>query len=74
MGRRSETGREKRVTPEFGEYRRRKILPPNSGHYSGYGKFWGRNNLDHWFWGKWVRLEVSTVLARFILDRPWRDQ
>jgi hypothetical protein len=28
MGRRSETGREKKVTPEFGEYRRRKILPP----------------------------------------------
>jgi hypothetical protein len=26
IGRRSETGREKRVTPEFGEYRRRKIL------------------------------------------------
>jgi hypothetical protein len=23
----SETGREKRVTPEFGEYRRRKIIP-----------------------------------------------
>jgi hypothetical protein len=33
MGRRSETGKEKRVTPEFGEYRRRKILPPNSGRY-----------------------------------------
>jgi hypothetical protein len=32
MGR-SETGTEKRVTPEFGEYRRRKILPPNSGRY-----------------------------------------
>jgi hypothetical protein len=26
-GRRSKTGREKRVTPEFGEYRRRKIIP-----------------------------------------------
>jgi hypothetical protein len=34
MGRRSETGREKRVTLEFGEYqRRKKILPPNSGRY-----------------------------------------
>jgi hypothetical protein len=33
MGRRSETGREKRVTPEFGEYRRRKFIPPNSGRY-----------------------------------------
>jgi hypothetical protein len=27
IGRRSEMGREKRVTPEFGEYRRRKIIP-----------------------------------------------
>jgi hypothetical protein len=27
LGRRSETGREKRVMPEFGEYRRRKIIP-----------------------------------------------
>jgi hypothetical protein len=27
IGRRSETGREKRLTSEFGEYRRRKILP-----------------------------------------------
>jgi hypothetical protein len=27
LGRRSETGRKKRVTPEFGEYRRRKIIP-----------------------------------------------
>jgi hypothetical protein len=34
LGRRSETGRGKRVTPEFGEYKRRKkILPPNSGRY-----------------------------------------
>jgi hypothetical protein len=28
IGRRSETGREKRVTPKFGEYRRRKFIPP----------------------------------------------
>jgi hypothetical protein len=28
IGRRSETGREKRVTPEFGEYRRRKNYTP----------------------------------------------
>jgi hypothetical protein len=34
MGRRSKTGREKGVTPEFGEYRRQKFIPPNSGHYS----------------------------------------
>jgi hypothetical protein len=27
IGRRSETGREKRVTPEFDEYQRRKIIP-----------------------------------------------
>jgi hypothetical protein len=27
LGRRSETGREKRVTPEFGKYWRRKIIP-----------------------------------------------
>jgi hypothetical protein len=33
LGRRSKTGREKRVTPEFGEYERRKILPPNLGRY-----------------------------------------
>jgi hypothetical protein len=25
---RSETGREKRVTPKFGEYQRRKFIPP----------------------------------------------
>jgi hypothetical protein len=31
MGRRSETGREKRVTPEFGEYQTRKILPQIQG-------------------------------------------
>jgi hypothetical protein len=34
LGRRSETGREKRVTPEFGERKEEKILPPNSGHYT----------------------------------------
>jgi hypothetical protein len=35
IGRRSETGREKRVTPKFGEYRRRKFIPPpNSGRYT----------------------------------------
>jgi hypothetical protein len=34
LGRRSETGREKRVTPEFGERKEEKILPPNSGRYS----------------------------------------
>jgi hypothetical protein len=28
MGKRSETGREKRVTPEFDEYRRRKNSTP----------------------------------------------
>jgi hypothetical protein len=28
MGRRSETGREKRVTPEFGEYQKKKKLYP----------------------------------------------
>jgi hypothetical protein len=33
LGRRSETGREKRVTPEFGERKEEKILPPNSGRY-----------------------------------------
>jgi hypothetical protein len=34
LGRKSETGREKRVTPEFGERKEEKILPPNSGRYS----------------------------------------
>jgi hypothetical protein len=34
LGRRSETGREKRVTPEFGERKEEKILPPNSGRYT----------------------------------------
>jgi hypothetical protein len=34
LGRRSETGREKRVTPEFGERKEEKILPPNSGRYN----------------------------------------
>jgi hypothetical protein len=34
LGRKSETGREKRVTPEFGERKDEKILPPNSGRYS----------------------------------------
>jgi hypothetical protein len=33
LGRRSETGREKRVTPEFGERKEEKILPPNLGRY-----------------------------------------
>jgi hypothetical protein len=33
LGRRSETGREKRVTPEFGEKKVEEILPPNSGCY-----------------------------------------
>jgi hypothetical protein len=33
LGRRSETGREKRVTPEFGERKEEKILLPNSGRY-----------------------------------------
>jgi hypothetical protein len=33
LGRRSEMGREKRVTPEFGEHRRRKLYPSNSGRY-----------------------------------------
>jgi hypothetical protein len=33
LGRKSESGREKRVTPEFGERKEEKILPPNSGHY-----------------------------------------
>jgi hypothetical protein len=37
MGRRSETERENRVTPKFGEYRRRKNLPPNSGRYTSQG-------------------------------------
>jgi hypothetical protein len=34
LGRRSETGREKRVTAEFGERKEEKILPPNSKRYS----------------------------------------
>jgi hypothetical protein len=34
LGRRSETGREKRVTPEFGERKEEKNLPPNSGRYT----------------------------------------
>jgi hypothetical protein len=34
MGRRSETGREKRVTLEFGEYQRRKKSTPNLGCYN----------------------------------------
>jgi hypothetical protein len=34
LGGKSETGREKRVTPEFGEKKEEKILPPNSGRYT----------------------------------------
>jgi hypothetical protein len=34
LGRKSETGREKRVTPEFGERKEGKILPPNSRRYT----------------------------------------
>jgi hypothetical protein len=34
LGRRSKTGREKRVTPEFGERKEEKIPPPNSGRYT----------------------------------------
>jgi hypothetical protein len=37
LGRRSETGREKGVTPEFGERKEEKILPPNSGRYTSCG-------------------------------------
>jgi hypothetical protein len=37
IGGRSKTGREKRVTPEFGEYWRRKFILPNSGCYT-YGR------------------------------------
>jgi hypothetical protein len=33
LGRKSESGREKRVTPEFGERKEEKFLPPNSGRY-----------------------------------------
>jgi hypothetical protein len=33
LGRRCETGREKRVTPEFGERKEEKIPHPNSGRY-----------------------------------------
>jgi hypothetical protein len=35
LGRGSGTGREKRVTPEFGERKEEKILPSNSGRYTG---------------------------------------
>jgi hypothetical protein len=34
LGRRSETGKEKGVTPEFGEQKEEKILPPKSGRYT----------------------------------------
>jgi hypothetical protein len=34
LGRTSETGKEKRVTPEFGERKEEKFLPPNSGRYT----------------------------------------
>jgi hypothetical protein len=34
LGRKSETGREKRVTPEFGERKEEKIMLPNSGRYN----------------------------------------
>jgi hypothetical protein len=45
LRRRSETGREKRVTPEFGERKEEKILPPNSGRYSFLGRgVWGLIN------------------------------
>jgi hypothetical protein len=33
LGRRSKTGKEMRVTPEFGERKEEKIPPPNSGRY-----------------------------------------
>jgi hypothetical protein len=33
LGRKSESGREKRVTPELGERKEEKNLPPNSGRY-----------------------------------------
>jgi hypothetical protein len=37
IGRKGETGREKRVTPDFGEYQRRKIIPLKfrALHYGG---------------------------------------
>jgi hypothetical protein len=38
LGRRSETGREKRVTPKFGERKEEKNSTPNLGRYT-YGLF-----------------------------------
>jgi hypothetical protein len=41
-------GREKRVTPEFGERKEEKILPPNSGCYISIEEFIrGLSNATH---------------------------
>jgi hypothetical protein len=36
IGRRSETGREKRVTPELVSIRKEKLCPSNSGRYTSF--------------------------------------
>jgi hypothetical protein len=52
LGRRSETGREKRVTPEFGERKEEKILPPKfralQARSSNIWKRFRRANMRKW--------------------------
>jgi hypothetical protein len=48
-------GREKRVTPEFGEYKKKKkILPPNSGRYRDSRRrrkqIWGKREIERLWW------------------------
>jgi hypothetical protein len=37
-------GKKERVTPEFGERKEEKILPPNSGRYNFTPRFWPPKN------------------------------
>jgi hypothetical protein len=64
LGRRSETGREKRVTPEFGERKEEKILPPNSGRYTDVRDQWSGclNTLESLLWGPHASAVPSSSL------------
>jgi hypothetical protein len=72
LGRGSETGREKRVTPEFGERKEEKILPSNSGRYTTFRKRWPRDWMKEWFYVKndlKARGDIKEIIMRPIWQR-----
>jgi hypothetical protein len=56
IGRRSEIGREKRVTHAFGEYGRKKLCPSNSGRYKHLQKrsFKKMININHLYINSYI--------------------